>query len=141
MNEALATSQFSLTWAVGKAAPRVPRAPRWGTVWSMCCRGIKFTIDSGGDGAGDLCWPSGGSVQWSLRVESAVLLTSGRACEPLRTQDPRGWGGMLPTAGRGPPTPGTSEAVWDGLGTVAALRLCVRGHWEEEGEERWLLAL
>lgn len=40
-----------------------------------------------------------------------------------------------------PPTPGTSKAVWDGLGTVAALRLCVRGHWEEEGEERWLLAL
>ena len=40
-----------------------------------------------------------------------------------------------------PPTPGTSKAVWGGVGTVAALRLCVRGHWEEEGEERWLLAL
>ena len=34
-----------------------------------------------------------------------------------------------------PRTPGTSKAVWGGV------RLCVRGHWEEEGEERWLLAL
>lgn len=28
-------------------------------------------------------------MQWSLNVESIGLLISGRACEPLRTQDPR----------------------------------------------------
>lgn len=73
-------------------------------------------------------------------MESTVLLISGRACEPLRTRDPRGRAGVSSTADSGPRV--TSKAAWGRPGAVAALRLCVRGH-SEEGEEgeRWLLAL
>lgn len=60
----------------------------------MCFPGIKFTIDSSDDGAGDpRAGPVGASVPRSLNVESTGLLSSGRACEPLRSQDARGGAG------------------------------------------------
>lgn len=71
--------------------------------------------------------PVGAACKWSLKVESAVLLISGRACEPLRKQDPRGVGQGVVDCWQRPLE--TSKAVWAGPGTVAALRLCVRGHW------------
>lgn len=85
--------------------------------------------------------PVGAACKWSLKVESAVLLISGRACEPLGKQDPRRVGQGVVYCWQRPLE--TSKAVWAGPGTVAALRLCVRGHWggEEGAEERWLLAL
>lgn len=98
---------------------------------------MKFTIDAVTMVQGTLCGPgAGGSVQWSLNVESTVLLISGRACEPLRTQAPQGRAGVLTATGRGP--------CVGQAGAVAALRLRVRGtrgEEEEEEEERWLLAL
>lgn len=87
----------------------------------MCFPGITFTIDSSDDGAGDPCWPGvggGGPLKWSLQS----FPISGRACEPLGTRGPRG--GVVYCRQR---PLGTRKAVWGGLGTVAALRLCVRG--------------
>lgn len=72
-----------------------------GDVWAICSPGIKFTIDNRDDGARTSCWPSGASVQRSLNVESTVLFSSGRACEPLRTREPQGGAGVLSAAGRG----------------------------------------
>lgn len=60
-------------------------------------------------------------------MESAVLLISGRACEPLRTQDPprgRAGGGEFVYGWQRPLV--TSKAAWGGLGAVAALGLYVR---------------
>lgn len=71
MNEALATGQFSLTWAVGRVASWVPRAPQWGTVWSMSCPSINSLSTAAVMVLGACAGPVGAvcssPLEWSLQ--------------------------------------------------------------------------